>query len=499
MHAFQRWHHGDCATIVRSPISMPVQRILPMKTLFNRNALAALSAGLISLLIMQPATSQSVGANTGTANATATIQTPLSPGLAVNDEPYALFDGLVRELRNGGYALYMRHGAVLASTADKRGPGAWWLDCQNTQRLAPEAPPRARAIADALVRQRISIYEIHTSEFCRAADTAAHFGLIAAKRSPALNDVSSLADSQAQTLARYAGDIRILLSDATPPKVNRLLIGHALPANILHPALSYLPEGSIAIFKAEGNGRFHYLTSLSPGQWQWLGKQLVQDQITTPLAQAPAGNPQVVPAAPASASQVLIDPERELKGASLVQALRRGGFNLYMRHAQSSVGQDGSLQLTPFWWENCALQRNMSDVGREQARKVGAALRELKIPVDQVLTAQFCRTRETGHLLGLGPVEVTEDLNHQIGQRTGFDVNAARFRRLAETPAKGRNNLLISHTHGSQRAEERIMTGIQEAEIVVFQPDGKSGTAPVARIPVPEWENLIKAMAATKS
>jgi phosphohistidine phosphatase SixA len=182
-----------------------------------------------------------------------------------------------------------------------------------------------------------------------------------------------------------------------------------------------------------------------------------------------------------------------------VQALRRGGFNLYMRHAQSSVGQDGNLQLTPFWWENCTLQRNMSDVGREQARKVGAALRELTIPVDQVLTAQFCRTRETGHLLGLGPVEVTEDLNHQIGQRTGFDVNAARFRRLAETPAKGRNNLLISHTHGSQRAEERIMSGIQEAEIVVFQPDGKGGTAPVARIPVPEWGNLIKAMAATKS
>ena len=470
-----------------------------MKTLLSRNVLASLSAGLVSLLVMQPAISQSVGANTGTASATATIQTPIAPSLTVNDEPYALFDGLVRELRSGGYVLYMRHGVVLASSADKRGPGAWWLDCQNTQRLAPEAPPRARAIADAMLRQRISIYEIQTSEFCRAADTAAHFGLIAAKRSPALNDVSSLADSQAQTLAGYARGIRNLLSDVTPPKVNRLLIGHALPANIVHPALGYLAEGSVAIFKAEGNGRFHYLTTLSPGQWQWLGKQFVQDQINTPLAQAAAGNPQVAPAVPAPPNQVLIAPERELKGAPLVQALRRGGFNLYMRHAQSSVGQDGNLQLTPFWWENCALQRNMSDMGREQAQKVGAALRELKIPVDQVLTAQFCRTRETGHLLGLGPVEVTEDLNHQIGQRTGFDVNTARFRRLAESPAKGSNNLLISHTHGSPRAEERIMTGIQEAEIVVYQPDGKGGAAPVARIPLPEWENLIKAMATARS
>ena len=440
-----------------------------------------------------------MGANTGTANATATVQAVNTSALVVTDEPYALFDGLVRELRNGGYVLYLRHGAVLPSTTDKRGTGAWWQDCQNTQRLAPEAQPRVRATAEALVRQRIFVYEIHTSEFCRAVDTGIHFGLIAAKRSPALNDASSLPDTQAQTLAKYAAGIQILLSDTTPPKVNRLLIGHGLPPTIIHPALSYLPEGNVAIFKAEGNGRFHYLTSVSPGQWQWLGKQMVQDQINASLAQSLAGNPQVAPAIPSPPSQILIAPEKELKGVPLVQALRRGGFNLYMRHAQSTVGQDGNLLQTPFWWENCSIQRNMSDLGREQARKVGAALKELKIPLDQVLTAQFCRTRETGQLLGLGPVEVTEDINHQIGQRAGFDVNAARFKRLAEAPAKGMNNLLVSHTHGSPRVEERIMGGIQEAEIVVYRPDGKGGTEPVARIPVPEWEALIKAVAATKS
>ena len=470
-----------------------------MKKLLARDLLLYSALGLFSLLAMQSVFSQTVGANTGTANATATIQSSNTSGLVVNDEPYALFDGLVRELRNGGYVLYMRHGAVLPSTTDKRGTVAWWLDCPNTQRLAPEAQPRARAIADALVRQRITVYEVYTSEFCRAVDTAAHFGLIAARRSTALNDVSSLPDTQAQTLAAYGGGIQILLSTTTPPKVNRVLIGHALLPNIVHPALSYLPEGNVAIFKAEGNGRFHYLTSVSPGQWQWLGKQMVPDQINASLAQSLGGNPQVAPAVSAPPNQVLIAPEKELKGVALVQALRRGGFNLYMRHAQSTVGQDGNLLQTPFWWENCALQRNMSDSGREQARKVGAALKDLKIPVDLVLTAQFCRTRETGHLLGLGPVEVTEDINHQIGQRAGFDVNASRFKRLAETPAKGTNNLLVSHTHGSPRAEERIMSGILEAEIVVYQPDGKGGSEPVARVPVPEWEALIKAIAAIRS
>lgn len=465
----------------------------------NRDFLASCVFGLWLAFQINTGYSQTVGANTGTASATAAVQSPGTLALLVIDEPYALYDGLVRELRNGGYVLYLRHGAVLASTTDKRGNGAWWQDCANTQRLAPEAQPRIRAIADALVRQRISVYEVHTSEYCRAIDTAALFGLISPKRTPALNDISSLPDNQAQTLARYAGGIQSLLADGVPAKTNRVLIGHALPAAIVHPVLSHLPEGNVAIFKAEGNVRFHYLTSLSPGQWQWIGKQMVQDQINSSLAQNLAGNPQVVVPVPTPSNPILIAPEKELKGVPLVQALRRGGFNLYMRHAQATVGQDGNLLQTPLWWENCAIQRNMSDTGREQARKVGSALKELKIPVDQVLTAQFCRTRETGHLLGLGPVEMTEDINHQIAQRAGFDVNAARFKRLADTPAKGKNNLLISHTHGSQRVEERIMGGILEAEIVVYQPDGKGGSEPVARIPVPEWETLLKAMAAIKS
>ncbi len=448
---------------------------------------------LVSILIacFQLAYSQTVGTNPPPTTASSTP--------TVNDEPYALFDGLVRELRNGGFVLYMRHGAVLTTSADKRGPGAWWQDCANTQRLVPESQPRARVIAEALVRQRIAVQEVVTSEFCRATDTAAQFGLAPARRSPALNDLSALPDNKAQTLANYAIGIQVLISSVVPPKTNRVLVGHSLPPAMIHPALSYLPEGHVAIFKAEGNSRFHYVTSVSPGQWQWIGKQAVPDQISNSSAQTPTSNPQVAPATTPPPPAVLIAPEKELKGAALVRSLRQGGYNLYMRHAQSTVGQDGNLQQTPMWWENCAIQRNMSDSGKEQARRVGSALRDLKIPIYQVITAQFCRTRETGHLLGLGPIEITEDINHQIGQRAGFDINVARFKRLAEVPPKGMNNVLVSHTHGSTRIEERIMSGIQEAEIVAYLPDGKGGSEPVARIPVTEWEVLVKTTAAAKS
>jgi len=203
--------------------------------------------------------------------------------------------------------------------------------------------------------------------------------------------------------------------------------------------------------------------------------------------------PQVVqpPLLAEVAQPLLIDPTREISGTALIAALRKGGFNLYMRHAQSNVGQDQDLASDPGWWHKCAMQRNISDAGREQARKVGAAIRALSIPVGDVMVSQFCRVRDTGAAMGFGALEVTEDLNHMIGQRAGTDVNILRFKRLVTAPANGRNNLLISHTHASAQSQEQIMQGIQEAEIVVYQPDGRDGAAPVARISLQEWGSLL--------
>jgi len=96
----------------------------------------------------------------------------------------------------------------------------------------------------------------------------------------------------------------------------------------------------------------------------------------TGTLQVPSATPPI-PLPPQPAPPPIL-PEHELKGVQLVLALRQGGFNLYMRHAVATVGQDGNFQQTPEWWDNCDIQRNMSDAGREQARKVGEGLRELR-------------------------------------------------------------------------------------------------------------------------
>ena len=47
---------------------------------------------------------------------------------------------------------------------------------------------------------------------------------------------------------------------------------------------------------------------------------------------------------------------------------------------------------------DCARQRNLNAEGRRQARAIGTALRRLDIPVGEVVTSPYCRTRDTARL-----------------------------------------------------------------------------------------------------
>jgi phosphohistidine phosphatase SixA len=82
--------------------------------------------------------------------------------------------------------------------------------------------------------------------------------------------------------------------------------------------------------------------------------------------------------------------------------LRAGGLVMLMRHAQTVPGTGDP---PGFRLDDCATQRNLSDEGREQARRIGARLREERVPVGAIRTSAWCRCRETAELLALGPVE----------------------------------------------------------------------------------------------
>ena len=168
----------------------------------------------------------------------------------------------------------------------------------------------------------------------------------------------------------------------------------------------------------------------------------------------------------------LIDPAHRIEGKALAEALRAGGFVLFMRHVQ---------QVTPQPQE-CSLAA-LTPEGQAQATSVGESLRKLKIPIGHVRASTLCRASITARLMDMGPVQETGDL------LPGSDpAVAARRRQLAESPKPGTNTLLVSHIQGAEQPGDRMQ--FQLAEVIVFRPDGRGGSTPVARVRAEEWSSL---------
>lgn len=402
---------------------------------------------------------------------------------------------MVDQLRQGGFTLYIKVPPV-ATGQDTSTRGNWVSNC-TAQSPQDNGYQQAYAVGNALKKLRIPIHQLRVADHCLSA-----LASVALDLGPP-TFVAELAPADQQRAAgRGAGEInqRIRTSIVSGPVAtnNLVLLGPAFPPEVSpDPIFSVLRDGETIVFRngVAPSGTLAVVARVTPGQWE----QLVKDDAArggnpaapaVASAPAPAAAPTPPVAAPAPQPQPapMIDPAKELKGIALVRALKGGGYNLYMRHALATTGADQSLPGIPNWWENCALQRNLSDPGRDQAKKVGEALRELGVPLGEVKTSQFCRNKETAKLMGVQSITVTEEINHPVGQRTGGpDVNITRYKHLAMVPKRGTNTLLISHTQGSSKAQERIMSSIAEAEIIVYLPDGKGDAEPVARIPPGDW------------
>lgn len=83
------------------------------------------------------------------------------------------------------------------------------------------------------------------------------------------------------------------------------------------------------------------------------------------------------------------------------------GYVLLMRHSYApGVGDPDNFKLN-----DCSTQRNLSDVGRQDAQDVGEWLQRREIKIIRVETSRWCRAKETAQLLGLGKVRLNMNLD----------------------------------------------------------------------------------------
>jgi len=171
-----------------------------------------------------------------------------------------------------------------------------------------------------------------------------------------------------------------------------------------------------------------------------------------------------------------------VSGQALVDALRRGGYVIYFRHAATDQSQADTD--TPDL-QNCQKQRNLNDQGREEARQIGAAFQALGIPVGQVLSSGYCRTRETAEL-AFGRAEITPDL-------TGFptalrEQRIAALRQLLSSPPQaGTNTVLVAHGFNISNTAN---LSLAEGEAAIFAPLGADGFVLIGRLQPEEWAEL---------
>ena len=180
------------------------------------------------------------------------------------------------------------------------------------------------------------------------------------------------------------------------------------------------------------------------------------------------------------------EPEGPLTGDRLVTALRDGGLVLYLRHTETTEGGIDSVSTLG----DCAAQRELSEAGRRNARKIGAAFDALAVPVARVLASPFCRTVETAEL-AFDEVRTDDALLAlaSTGQsQAEQDAAKERVRELlSDEPPDGENVLLVGHI---SNVGPVTGTSPEEGGTVAVRPEGDGSFALVAEVPPQGWQRL---------
>jgi phosphohistidine phosphatase SixA len=181
-----------------------------------------------------------------------------------------------------------------------------------------------------------------------------------------------------------------------------------------------------------------------------------------------------------AAAALAAAPFARAEDAALWSRLRRGGLVLLMRHGSTGPGLGDPPD---FRLDDCATQRNLSDDGRAEARRVGERIAREKVPIARAYTSPWCRCRETA-MLAFGKAEDWTPLSSFFD----FPDRDAEYtervkKRIGGYSSRGMGGNVAMVTHNVNIAALTRLS-VAPGEIVVVRPDGCCGLKVVGRVKI---------------
>ena len=157
--------------------------------------------------------------------------------------------------------------------------------------------------------------------------------------------------------------------------------------------------------------------------------------------------------------------------AVLWRQLRAGGLVLLIRHASTvpGLGDPEGFRLG-----DCSTQRNLSEVGREESRRIGPRFKSEGVAVQEVLTSPWCRCRDTA-MLAFGRAEDWEPLSSffDAPHREAAATETVKKRILGYSIRNpGGNVVMVTH---NVNIAALTKLSVAQGTLVVVRPDGCCG------------------------
>lgn len=175
----------------------------------------------------------------------------------------------------------------------------------------------------------------------------------------------------------------------------------------------------------------------------------------------------------------------KLTTKQIINNLQQGGLVVYFRHATTDRSHEDQH---PVDLERCETQRNLSEVGKNQANEIGKAFRRLAINASEVVSSPFCRCKDTA-TIAFGDAKLDSSLYFAVAlNKQQRDAHTKVLKKMiSDIPSSG-NRVIVSHTSNLREA-----TGLwpkPEGAAYVFKPQGNGQYQVLGMISPGAWKEL---------